>query len=163
MHLIIIILFLPITSISHWSFWCIQVMMRLLLRVVVCARLGCNLIQFVSDRLGDNSTSSPHIPLEIHKHKDLTNQLEKCKSANTENHVDNLPDVNLDLLPPNCCHQMVLYFFHQSVFMRLAIWGVHLQVKFLVIILLSWIIFPQPHVIFIFLHIFFSGNRSDNA
>ena len=66
---------------------------------------GCNLVQFVSDRLGDNSTTlatpSPHIPLEIHKHKDLTNQLEKCKSANTENHVDNLPDVNLALLPPN--------------------------------------------------------------
>ena len=79
--------------------------MRLLLRVVVCARLGCNLVQFVSDRLGDNSTTlatpSPHIPLEIHKHKDLPNQLEKCKSANTENHVDNLPDVNLALLPPN--------------------------------------------------------------
>ena len=79
--------------------------MRLLLRVVVCARLGCNLVQFVSDRLGDNSTTlatpSPHIPLEIHKHKDLPNQLEKCKSANTENHVDNLTDVNLALLPPN--------------------------------------------------------------
>ena len=53
------------------------------------------------------ATPSPHIPIEIHKHKDLPNQLEKCKSANTENHVDNLPDVNLALFPPNCCHQSV--------------------------------------------------------
>ena len=58
--------------------------MRLLLRVVVCsARLGCNLVQVVSDRLGDNSTRlatpTPHIPLEIHKHKDLTNQLKKMQ------------------------------------------------------------------------------------
>ena len=82
-------------------------MMRPLLRVVVCARLDCNLVQFVSDRLGDNSTTlatpSPHIPLEIHKHKDLTNQ--EKKNANPRIQKIMFTIYQTSIWP--CCHQFV--------------------------------------------------------
>ena len=150
-------------------------MMRLLLRVVVCsARLGCNLVQFVSDRLGDNSTrlASCHSHPSYSSRNSQTQRSNKSvkKNANPRIQKTMLTIYQMSIWP--CCHQIVatkllppnsFALFPPACFYAVGNLSGALTGKILDnnSIILNY--FPPTPSNFHFFCIFFSGNRGDNA